>query len=82
MAVIILKRTGLDDADQVARWTPNEGFVEGDLPLVSDPVYDDYSTEQMLAEFDGPTLFAVETDDDAQMTLADYGDDGGDRPWA
>lgn len=63
MVIQIIRRKGIDDAEVVARWHPERGFVSGDLPFTEDPVYDDYDADMMFEEFDGPDYFAVEEPD-------------------
>jgi hypothetical protein len=58
MTIIILKRTGVDEMEPVARWADGE-WIAGDLSIMDDPAYERYDEDLMLQEFNGPDLFAT-----------------------
>lgn len=78
MTVHVVKRQGLDDAEVVAVWEPDEGFVEGDDTFTDDDVYEKYDQQMLIEEFDGPDLFAVPADMEKAMTAGRMADDAFD----
>lgn len=72
MELKLIHRQGLD-AQEIARWTSSEGFVDvqTDAPFLDDPAYEAYSADQMIDEFDGPDYFAVPVTE--QKMLSEYG---------
>jgi len=76
MTVKIIRRDGMDDGEVVARFEEGQGFTEAEegLRWASDSVYEEYTEEMVLEEFDGPDLFAVALDT-TQKSLGDYGGD-------
>lgn len=44
--------------EPVARWDDGE-WIEGDQRFTEDPVYEHYSPDMLIDEFNGPDLFAI-----------------------
>jgi len=61
MAIILLKRQGLDDAEPIARWEDGE-WIAGDeekYRFIGDEYYETFDDEMMLDHFNGPDIFAT-----------------------
>lgn len=62
MAIIILRRQGISDMEPIARWDDGE-WTDGEEQFGDDPAYQHYDEDMMMAEFDGPDLFAITEED-------------------
>jgi hypothetical protein len=69
MAVKVIRRKGIDDAEVVAVWEEGRGFVEGTARFTEDPRFAEYDEEQVIGHFDGPDYFAVPFDGTRQKSL-------------
>lgn len=73
MVIKIQKRTGLDDMETIAVWDETEGWIEGDARFMEDDIYEEYTAEQMIDEFDGPNVFAT-VEDDVEESQTTWGE--------
>lgn len=62
MAVIILKRHGLDELEPVARFEDGE-WTDADEEFTTDDYYADQPEEVLLSDYDGPDYFAISEED-------------------
>lgn len=64
MAIIILRRHGLDEMEPVARFEDGAWTEAADgFRYAEDDYFDGYDEEMILAHFDGPDLFAIPAED-------------------